>query len=116
MNKKLQAYATVANFELHGADFEKRWFESVIMVLTRIQNNYYNPVETHKKLIEVCDGLDWIQNNLNDKLSLEHMMLLRQIYSLNIRIIQGAIVDNNMEYLDIVIPTLKTLIEPYYKK
>jgi len=113
MNKKLQAYATVANYDLRGADFEKRWYESVILVLIRIQNNFYEPVEAHKKLIEICDGFIWIKDNLNEKLNPEHRQLLQQIFNLNIQIINGAIVDNNMNYLDIIIPSLKTIMEPY---
>lgn len=107
---------TVANNDLHGADFEKRWYESVITVLIKIQNNVYEPVEAHKKLIEICDGLGWVQENLNEKHSSQHRTLLKQIFSLCIRIINGSIEDNNVQYLDIVISSLKSITEPYRKQ
>lgn len=116
MNKKLQAYANVANYDLRGADFEKRWYESVIKTLIGIQNNQYEPVESHKKLIEICDGLGWIQENLNEKLNSHHRQLLKQIFSTSIQIINNSIETNNMQFLDIVISSLKTMTEPYYKQ
>lgn len=113
MNKKaLSAYTNIDD-NVSAPNFEKRWYESVIMVLQRIQNNYYNPVDAHIKLIEICDGLGWIQENLNEKLSSQHRTLLKQIFSTSIQIINGAIETKNMQYLDIVISSLKTVIEPY---
>ena len=112
IKKALNAYTEIDN-NLSGAAFEQRWFESVIMVLMRVQNGYYNPVEAHKKLIEVCDGLGWIQENLNEKLSSQHRTLLKSIYSTSIQIINGAIATKNFQYLDIVISSLRTVIEPY---
>jgi hypothetical protein len=113
--KALNAYIEIDN-NLTGADFEKKWFESVIMVLNRIQSgSFYNQVETHVKLIEICDGLQWIQENLNEKLNSQHRTLLKQIYSLSIQIINGAIATNNMTYLSIVTASLKTVLEPYCK-
>ena len=116
MNKNIKAYMTIANNDLHGADFEKRWYESVITVLIKIQNNVYEPVETHKKLIEVCDGLGWIQENLNEQLSSQYRSLLKQIYSVNIKIINSTIETKNTQYLDIVISSLKTIMEGYKNK
>jgi hypothetical protein len=101
---------------LTDTDFEKKWYESVIMRLQLIQNAQFNPVEVHIKLIEVADGLSWIQENLNERLSPEHRAILKRIYSNNIDIINGAIATKNMSYLDIVIDSLKTVMEPYYKK
>ncbi|UOA08751.1 hypothetical protein [Methylobacter sp. S3L5C] len=109
------AYANVDSQNLSSADFEKKWYESVIMILQRIQAAYYNPVEAHIKLIEIVDGLGWIQENLNEKLSSQHRTLLKSIYSNNIVIINGAVATNNMTYLDIVIASLRTVMEPYYK-
>ncbi len=85
------AYANVDSQNLSDTDFEKKWYESVIMILQRIQGAYYNPVEAHLKLIEIVDGLGWIQENLNEKLSSQHRTLLKSIYSNNITIINGAI-------------------------
>ncbi len=117
MNKKnpFDAYIDVDSNNLSDADFEKKWYESVIMVLQRIQATYYNPVEAHIKLIEIGDGLGWIQENLNEKLNSQHRTLLKSIYSNNITIINGAIATKNMTYLDIVIASLRTVMEPYYK-
>jgi hypothetical protein len=110
--KALNVYAEIDS-NLSGASFEKKWFESVIMVLQRVQNGYYNPVESHIKLIEVCDGLGWIQENLNEKLSSQHRTLLKSIYSTAIQIINGAIATKNFQYLEIVVSSLRTVIEPY---
>ena len=115
-NKKINAYAEVANYDLHGADFEKRWGESVITVLIKVKNNFYEPVEAHKKLIEICDGFGWIQENLNEKLSSQYRSLLKQIYSVNIQIINNVIETKNTQYLDIVISSLNTIMEGYQKK
>jgi hypothetical protein len=115
MNKKALAAYTQIDDNVSPAEFERRWYESVIMVLQRIQNNYYNPVDAHIKLIEVCDGLGWIQENLNERLNSQHRTLLKQIYSTSINIINGAIATKNMQYLDIVISSLKTVMEPYNK-
>ncbi len=109
-------YNNVDSQDLSDADFEKKWYESVIMILQRIQGAYYNPVETHLKLIEISDGLRWIEENLNEKLSSQHSLLLKSIYSNNIIIINGAIATKDMASLDIVIASLRTVMEPYYKK
>ncbi|MEI7531547.1 MAG: hypothetical protein WCK52_06410 [Betaproteobacteria bacterium] len=101
---------------LQGAAFEQRWFESVVMTLKRVQDGYFNVVEAHKKLIEICEGMQWVQANLNERLSSQHRTLLKQIYSVNIQIINSAIETKNMGYLDIVISSLKTTMEPYYRR
>ena len=86
------------------------------MILQRIQAMYYTPVEAHIKLIERGDGLGWIQENLNEKLSSQHRTMLKSIYSNNIIIINGAIATKDMAYLDIVIASLRVVMEPYYRK
>jgi len=118
MNKKnpFDAYIDIDSSHLSDADFEKKWYESVIMILQRIQATYYNPVEAHIKLIEIGDGLGWIQENLNEKLSSQHRTMLKSIYSNNIIIINGAIATKDMAYLDIVIASLRVVMEPYYRK
>ena len=73
------AYIDIDSSHLSDADFEKKWYESVIMILQRIQATYYNPVEAHIKLIEIGDGLGWIQENLNEKLSSQHRTMLKSI-------------------------------------
>lgn len=98
---------------VYGADFEKKWYESVIMILVMIQNNKFSAVDAHIKLIEVCDGLGWIQENLNEKLNSQHRTLLKGIFSNSIQIINGAIQTKNMDYLEIVIASLKTVMAPY---
>ena len=111
----LKAYTTVQN-HVQGAEFEKRWFESVIMVLNRIQAGQYDPVTTHVRLIEVRDGLQWVQENLNDRLNSQHRTLLKSIYSTNIRIINGVIETLNTDMLTIVIASIKTILKPYERK
>ncbi len=111
----LKAYTTVQN-HVQGAEFEKRWFESVIMVLNRIQAGQYDPVTTHVRLIEVRDGLQWVQENLNERLNSQHRTLLKSIYSTNIRIINGVIETLNTDMLTIVIASIKTILKPYERK
>lgn len=108
----IAAYVEIDN-NLTGANFERRWFESVIMVLGRIQNGFYEPVEAHKKLLEVCDGLQWVQENLNEKMNSQHRTLLKNIYSLSIQIINSALETKNMAFLSIVVSSLHTVIGPY---
>jgi hypothetical protein len=111
----LAAYNEV-NESVYGADFEKKWYESVIMILQLIQKDHFSPVDAHIKLIEVCDGLAWIQENLNEQLNSQHRTLLKSIFSNSIQIVNGAIQTKNMDYLDIVIASLKTVIGPYNVK
>ena len=70
----INTYVAIDNNQ-QGASFEKRWFESVLMVINRVMNNEFNAVETHKKLLEVCEGLQWVQENLNEKLNSQHRNL-----------------------------------------
>jgi len=111
----LSIYQEMDNDVAPGAAFEKRWYESVIRSLNNIMNNQLTPLESHKRLIEICDGLEWIQNNLNENLSTQHRELLQKVFDICIQIINGAIKADKMEYLDIVISSLNTVAEPYKK-
>ena len=115
INKSLQVYDDIANFNLQGADFEKRWMESVVTVLLKIQTLRIQPARARELLLEICWGFDWISVNLNPQLSAEHRRLLSKIYGLNIQIIHGYLENNNVEYLDIVIKSLHVIMEPYGK-
>jgi hypothetical protein len=114
--KGLNAYSTVQNSVQGGADFEKRWFESVVMVLNQVQNDLLDPVLTHVRLIEVRDGLQWIQENLNERLPSQQRTMLKSIYSLNIQIINGALETKNTEYLPMVVSSIKTVLQPYERR
>lgn len=67
-------------------------------------------------MIEICDGLHWIKHNLNMKLNLAHRKMLEQIFDICIKIIQATITFKNLEYLDIVIDSLRVVSEPYTQK
>jgi hypothetical protein len=110
----INAYVSVDN-NLTGASFEKRWFESVIMILKRIMSGEFNPVETHKKLLEVSEGLQWVQENLNEKLNSQHRTMLKNIYSTNIQILNSTIQTQKMDYLPLVITSIEIILEPYNK-
>ncbi len=114
-NNPLKTYVDIDN-NITGADFEKKWFESVIALLRKIQAGEFDAVMTHKKLLEISEGLQWIQENLNEKLSSQHRTLLKSIYSTSIQIMNGAIQTRNTEYLGIVIACLETVVQPYYRK
>jgi endonuclease/exonuclease/phosphatase (EEP) superfamily protein YafD len=114
-NNPLKTYVDIDN-NISGADFEKKWFESVIALLRKIQAGEFDAVMTHKKLLEISEGLQWIQENLNEKLSSQHRTLLKSIYSTSIQIMNGAIQTRNTEYLGIVIACLETVVQPYYRK
>lgn len=114
-NNPLKTYVDIDN-NITGADFEKKWFESVITLLRKIQAGEFDAVMTHKKLLEISEGLQWIQENLNEKLSSQHRTLLKSIYSTSIQIMNGAIQTRNTEYLGIVIACLETVVQPYYRK
>jgi hypothetical protein len=111
----LKAYANVQN-TVQGADFEKRWFESVLMVLNQIKAGLLDPVITHVRLIEIRDGLQWIQENLNERLNSQHRTMLKAIYSANIQVINSIIETKNIEFIEIVIASLKAIIAPYDRK
>ena len=108
----LKAYANVQN-TVQGADFEKRWFESVLMILNQVKAGLLDPVATHIRLIEIRDGLQWIQENLNERLNSQHRTMLKAIYSANIQVINSIIETKNMEFIDIVIASLKAIMAPY---
>jgi len=114
-NNPLKTYIDIDN-NITGADFERKWFESVIALLRKIQAGEFDAVMTHKKLLEISEGLQWIQENLNEKLSSQHRTLLKSIYSTSIQIMNGAIQTRNTEYLGIVIACLETVVQPYYRK
>ena len=114
--KSMNAYSSVQNSVQGGADFEKRWFESVVMVLNQVQNDLLDPVLTHVRLIEVRDGLQWIQENLNERLPSQQRTMLKSIYSLNIQIINGALETNNTEYLQMVVSSIKTVLQSYERR
>ncbi len=111
----LKSYISIDD-NLSGSSFEQRWFESVVMILQRLHKGEFDAVATHKKLLEVCDGLQWVQENLNEKLNSQHRTMLKNIYSTNIQILNGAIQTKSMEFLPIVISSLETIMQPYYKK
>ena len=111
----LKAYTNVQN-TVQGADFEKRWFESVLMVLNQIKAGLLDPVMTHVRLIEIRDGLQWIQENLNERLNSQHRTMLKAIYSANIQVINSIIETKNIEFIEIVIASLKAIIAPYDRK
>lgn len=108
----LKAYVETDN-NLSGADFEKKWYESVLMVLNRIEGNYYDPVETTIKLIEICNGLQWVQENLNEHLNSQHRTLLKNIFSVNIQILNGAIITRDLSYMPIVAESIRAILTPY---
>jgi|UniRef100_UPI0040480458 hypothetical protein len=108
----INSYVAVDN-QLTGASFEKRWFESVIMILKRIMDGEFNAVENHKKLLEISEGLQWVQENLNEKLNSQHRTMLKTIYSTNIQILNGAIQTQSMEYLPLVVASMEVILGPY---
>jgi hypothetical protein len=109
---KFNSYQEI-NESVKGPYFEKQWYESIIHVLSLIQAGKLDPVQTHTKLLEICDGLQFVQENLNEKLGSQHRTLLKGIFSLSINIINGAIDTKNMQYLDIVKSAIRTVLEPY---
>ena len=110
----IDTYVAIDNSQ-QGASFEKQWFESVLMLVNRVMNNEFNPVETHKKLLEVCEGLQWVQENLNEKLNSQHRTLLKNIYGTNIQILNSAMKTGNLEYLPLVAKSIQIILEPYQR-
>jgi hypothetical protein len=111
----IESYVSVDN-HLSGASFEKRWFESVVITLNRILAMDIDPVTTHKYLLEISEGLQWVQENLNEKLNSQHRTMLKNIYSTNIQILNGAIRTKEMTYIPLVITSLEVILEPYNRK
>ena len=110
----IKTYASIDD-DLTGAHFERRWFESVVMVLKSIQGGQYDAMQCHQKLSEITTSLQWIQENLNEKLDAKHRTLLKSIYSTNIQILAEAIHARNYEYLGVVITSLEACMAPYYR-
>jgi hypothetical protein len=73
----------------------------------------FDPVTNHKRLLEIAEGLQWVQENLNEKLNSQHRTMLKTIYSTNIQILNGAIQSQNFEYLPLVIASMEVILGPY---
>jgi hypothetical protein len=84
--------------------------------LKKIQRGELNEVQAHIKLLEVCQGLQWVQENLNEKLNSQHRTMLKTIYSTNIQILNGAIQSKSLEYIPLVITSIEVILKPYEKK
>lgn len=110
----IRTYATIDS-QLTGAHFEQRWFESVVLVLRAIRRDHYSHEEAQKNLLEITNCLQWIQENLNEKLESKHRTLLKSIYSTNIQILTACVQTRHYEYLDIVITALESCMAPYYR-
>ena len=113
MKNKINAYLEMDESLPLGASFEAKWYERVIMVLTMIRNQRIDSIKSNKLLLDICNDLSWIRNNLNPQLNAEHRGLLEQIFDISIVIIREYIIDKNLEHLDIVISSLKGVAEPY---
>lgn len=113
MKNKMSIYLDIEHNVQAGAQFEQRWYESVIMILTRVRNQNVDPAKSRILLFEICDGLTWIKSNLNPKLHTEHKNILIKIFDICILIAKYSITSGNLEYLDIVITSLKVVAEPY---
>ena len=114
--KSVNAYSSVQNTVQGGADFEKRWFESVVMVLNQVHDGLLDPVLTHERLIEVRNGLQWVQEIFNERLNSQHRTMLKSIYSVNIQIINGALETKSTEFLPMVISSIKAILQPYERR
>lgn len=113
-HKGTAAYRQISHSNLSGAEFEKAWFESVVMVLNRIKSGtIYSQVDATIKLVEIVEGLGWISTNLNDAISSQHRQLLKTIYSTCIQILNATIETKNYEYLDIVISSMSAIVQKY---
>lgn len=110
----INSYVAIDNSQT-GPSFEKKWFSSVLSVINRVINKELNPVESHKKLLEVCESLQWVQENLNEKLNSQHRTLLKNIYGTNIQILNSAIKTGDYEYLPLVAKSIQIILEPYEK-
>lgn len=108
------AYRQISHSNLSGAEFEKAWFESVVMVLNRVKaGNFYSQMDATIKLVEIVEGLGWISTNLNDAISSQHRQLLKTIYSTCIQILNASVETKNFEYLDIVISSMSAIVQKY---
>lgn len=110
----IKTYVAIDN-DQQGASFERKWFESVLMLINRVMNQEFNAVETHKKLLEVCEGLQWVQENLNEKLNSQHRTLLKNIYGTNIQILNSAMKTGDLQYLPLVAESIQIILRPYQK-
>jgi len=115
MKDRISVYMDIEDDVPAGASFEQRWYESVIVILTKIMNKRITPDRSNTLLLEICDGLCWVKHNLNQKLNIEHRNMLVLIFDICIKIIQGSIALKNVEYLEIVITSLRVVSDPYQK-
>jgi hypothetical protein len=99
-----------------GTAFEHRWFESVVKLLQDVQDQKYDEAISIAKLVDVRSSLQWIQENLNEKLEATHRMTLKSLYSKNIQMITFVVHTKDYAKLTIVLDSLKSSMAPYYQR
>lgn len=111
----LKAYMAIDSNNLSSLDFERKWYESVIMIINRIQMDYYNLVETHIKLLEIISGLEWIRDNLQEHNNKNHLLVMKNLLNTIINIISNVTTDKDTSQLTGVLVSLRIILEPYSK-
>lgn len=106
----INAYIDVEN-ELHDPVlFQKKWFQSVSVVLKGVSEGTFNKTQSVKHLIKVRDSFNIISQNVNDDLPSEERVLLRNIFSTTIQVLNSAIKTKEFSKVGIVKSTVDTLL------
>lgn len=115
-NNKMAMYLNIEEDVPAGASFEQKWYDRIIMVLGMIRCERLDPVTSHKLLLKIGDDMCWVKNNINPKLDVIHRDLIVLLFDSSIELIEGCIVDKDLNYLDIVIDSMKCIALPYNRQ
>jgi hypothetical protein len=109
--KNINAYIDVENETFDPVIFQKKWFVSVQHSLNMIVKEDYNKVKSVQQLTEIRDSFNIISQNINEKLPGEEQVLLRNIFSTSIHVLNSAIKTRDFSKVAIVGATISTLVE-----
>lgn len=111
MRNKAQAYIDVDNTQEDPVLFQKRWFSSVETILSGIIQDKYTAPKKVNYLIQIRDAFNLISQNINEKLPGEEQVLLKNILSTSILVLNSAIQTRDFGKVGLVRSTIEVLID-----
>jgi hypothetical protein len=111
MRKNIDQYVANDNDKSNAAAYDRKWIRNVEIILSGINKDNYDAVKTTKYLIEIRDMFSLIAVNINDRIASEERVLLKNIFSTSIQIINSALITKEYSKLAIVQATLNTMLD-----
>jgi hypothetical protein len=111
MRSRAQAYIDIDNTQEDPVLFQKRWFASVDKTLSGVINGAYTKPKAVNYLIQIRDAFNLISQNINNDLPGEEQVLMRNIFSTSIHVLNSAIKTSDFSKIGIVHSTIHVLVE-----